>query len=309
MLVFFPSAMRSALCFFTLLVALASAQQFQDILTVDDFIIETPTIVILIPSNPSFPISESRTTSASDASIIGGERNLKLTVTSGDSNLVLTSGVAGGDFTCSTPNNAAGNSVIQWDGVDGSVDTLTGFSATNFRQNNGESFRTLIESDIQTTIVFRVFSGSAQCSRSLSIPGDDTTNEYILDFNDFDGSCDFGSVTAVQIDVEMFDNVDVLMELFVTYGPVPVTPSSSRTPTPTPTATPPPVGCVCQCPVFTCEVFRVDDQYYFYQTFFYGGFFTFNFFNNFFQFFDYFFDYFFFDNIYFFDIWYYIQNI
>lgn len=291
-------------------VALVSGQQFTDIVFIDDFIVETPTIVILIPSNPSFPISEQASTT--DQDIVGGERDLELTVLSGNSNLILTTGVAGGDFTCSTPNEASGESLIQWDGVDGDINLVAnGLNGFDLTQSNGESFRTLIESDQPTTVQFRVYSGSNQCTRNVNVPGDDTTNEYILDFDSFTGSCTFSNAGAIEIHVTMSANVDVLVELLSTYGPVPVTPSASRSRsrTPTVTSTPTPRLCRCQCPVFTCEVFRVDDEYYFYSNFFNYffnvGFFNFGFFTYFFNFF--FYDpYYFFYQIYFFDIWYYI---
>lgn len=302
--------MKSIL-FFALLAAaaLVSGQQFQNIVVIDDFIIETPAIVILIPSNPSFPITEQRSTLDSD--IVGGERDLQLTVLSGNSNLILSSGVAGGDFTCSTPNGAAGESLLQWDGTDGDIARqANGLNNFDLTQQNAESFRVLIESDQPTTIQFRVYTGAAMCSRNVQIPGDDTTNEYILDFDDFSGSCDFSNAGAVEIFVNMGSNVDLLVEFLATYGPVPQTPSPSRSRSRTPSSTPTPTPrlCVCQCPVFTCEVFRVSDEYYFYSTFFQYffnvGFFNFGFFQTFFTFF---YDpYYFFYQIYFFDIWYFI---
>jgi hypothetical protein len=291
------------------LAALVSAQQFQDIVFIDDFLVETPTIVIVIPQNPSFPIQESRSTSDSD--ILGGERDLRLTVLSGNANLVLSSGVAGGDFSCAAPNGASGTSLLQWDGTDGSI-TLqnTGLNGFDLTQQNGQSFRTLIESDQPTTIDFRVYTGSSMCTRTVSVPGDDTTNEYILQFSSFTGGCSFSNVGAIEIFVNMGSNVDVLVEFFATYGPVPTTPSPSRTPTPTPsqTGTPTPRNCVCQCPVFTCEVFRVDDEYVFYSTFydyFFNFFFDFYFF--FFDFYFFFYDFYFFYN--FFDFWYWFFSL
>jgi len=268
--------------FFVLLViaAFTSAQQFQDVFFVDDFEVETPTIIIIIPNNPSFPIVETAFTQ--DASILGGERDLQLTTLSGNSNLILTAGVASGSYTCSTPNEARGNSLLQYDGIDGTM-TLnpSGLGSVNFEQEDAFAIRTEIESDLVTTIDFRAYeSGSSSpCTRTVQVPGDDTQNEYILDYTSFSGNCDFSNIGAFEIFVNMADNVDVLITLLSIYGPVPITPSPTRTPTPAPSATRTPTPtpsdtCVCRCPIFVCEVFRVDDgDYYFYNTYF-GAFFV-----------------------------------
>jgi len=304
------SMMKSVLLFLILATALVSAQQFQDLFFIDDFTIESPTIVIVIPNGASFPVSDTRTTSGPDANIIGTERNILLTVDSGSANLVLTSGVAGGSFSCATPNEARGSSLIQWDGVDGSVNlSPAGLGSRDFTAEDGFAIRTFIESDIATTVTFRFYSGSAgaMCARTLQIPGDDTTNEYIMEYTSFTNGCDFSNIGAVEIFVEMFDNVDVLIEIVSIYAPIPQTPSNTRTrtrtPTPTPSRSPTPSDtCVCRCPIFVCEVFRVDDgNYYFYNfDYFFIDFFTyFTGFGNF--FFDPFFQYFYFFDVPYFD--------
>merc|ERR1712211_196774 len=69
---------------------------------------------------------------ATDGSIIGNERDLQLVVVSGASNLLMTAGVANGNFQCATPDGAQGYSTVQWDGADASFNlTLPGGESTN----------------------------------------------------------------------------------------------------------------------------------------------------------------------------------
>jgi len=324
--VFFYQMMKSVFLFVALFAALSYGQDFVDVLIIDDYIVETPLIVIIIPANPSFPLVESRMIQDSD--ILGGERDLQLSVLSGDENLAVTSGVAAGSFSCATPNEASGESLIQYDGIDGTAALDgTGLGSVDFTALRGQQFRTVIESDQPTNIEFRVYTNSGSvCRRTVSVPGDDAPNEYILPFTSFTGSCNFANVGAFEILVDMRENVDVLLELVSISGPPPTTPTPTRTQSPLPSAsrsiTPSASNtCVCRCPVFTCEVFRVDDQYYFYSGFF-GyffsvGFFNFGFFTNFFTtyfgffsyyfgFFNYYFNFYFYN--YYFNIWYWIFN-
>jgi hypothetical protein len=256
---------------FAALLAVATCQ-FQDITIIDDFSVQTPTIIILIPANPSFPIQDQRF--VADSAILGGERDLNLIVTSGLAQLVLTAGVAGGTYSCSTPNGAQGTSLLQYDGVDGSM-TLAPSGLNNDPDNDftiGGAFalRTFIQVDIATTIDVFVYSGSASnsCKKTISLPGDDTNHEYILNYNTFQNvgsGCDFTNVGALEFKVQMSPNVDVIIEFFSTYGPVPTTPtpSASRSRVPTPSPTPSPTisdTCVCICPQFHCALIRYDDN-------------------------------------------------
>ena len=141
-------------------------------------------------------------------------------------------------------------------------------------------------------VALRIYSGSLSnyCQFDISVPGDDTLHDYYLSYEEtrrIGSGCDFSAVGAIEIRVSMFENVDILIESFATYGPVPPTPTPSRTrtrspsaiPTPTsspslsPTRTPisvtpsvtPTEQCICRCPVFTCHVVRLgegEDTFY-----------------------------------------------
>jgi len=317
---------------------------------IDDFIVDTPTVFVRIPSNPSFPIIAPDAIGAStqDNSILGGERNIQLTVLGGDPNIIVSTTVAQGEFNCATPNGANGNTLLQFDGVDGTIALDTnGLGNRDFTTENAFAIRTDIESDLPTTLEFRVYSpGGGQCTYFLDHTdvGDDVIVEYVLRYDDFDTQgCDFSNVGAFEVFVNQPDNVDVIIYFISVWGPTAVSPSPSRTPTPGPsvTRTPTPAPsvtrtptpspsdtCVCRCPIFTCEVFRVDDgNYYFYDSFFatffvsffdpgyYVAFFSSYFFDPYFfttffspTYFYYFFDTFFgttfFDSFFSFDIWY-----
>merc|ERR1712137_305284 len=221
--------MRSALLFLCLaIVACTFAQRagFRDAVIIDEFTTVTRQIIITTEDNTVYPVTQTAFATATDGSIIGNERDLQLVVVSGQSNLLMTAGVANGNFQCAT------------------------------------------------IVSFRVYSGSgsALCSRNLTLPGGESTNEFELEFSSFTSGCDFSRVGAIEMIVQQRPQpVDVTVELFTVLGPIPQTPSptpspspipsNSRTPTPTPS---PSEQCICRCPVFTCEVFRVTGQYNYY---------------------------------------------
>jgi len=165
------------------------------------------------------------------------------------------------------------------------------------------AFHAVIESDQPTTIDFRVYSGNVgdYCTMTLIIPGDDTLHDYFLNFSEFDDQgygCQFTNAGAIEVEVDMFQNVDVLIQMIALWGIIPPSPTPSRTPSPTrspispspspspiiPSVTPRPSDtCSCFCPVFVCHVVRHDDgDYYFYNNFFTVAFFQPTFFTTFF---------------------------
>merc|ERR1712167_154011 len=163
-------------------------------------------------------------------------------------NLLMTAGVANGNFQCATPDGADASFNLQ----------ANGLGALNFRADSNFAFRARIFSDLSTIVSFRVYSGSGSAlrSRNLTLPGGESTNEFELEFSSFTSGCDFSRVGAIEMIVQQRPQpVDVTVELFTVLGPIPQTPS----PTPSPSE-----QCICRCPVFTCEVFRVTGQYNYY---------------------------------------------
>merc|ERR1712137_777531 len=248
--------MRSALLFLCLaFVACTFAQRagFRDAVIIDEFTTVTRQIIITTEDNTVYPVTQTAFATATDGSIIGNERDLQLVVVSGQSNLLMTAGVANGNFQCATPDGAQGYSTVQWDGADASFNLqANGLGALNFRADSNFAFRARIFSDLSTIVSFRVYSGSgsALCSRNLTLPGGESTNEFELDFS---------RVGAIEMIVQQRPQpVDVTVELFTVLGPIPQTPSPTPSPSPipsnsrTPTPTPSPSE-QCICPVFTCE--------------------------------------------------------
>jgi hypothetical protein len=221
-----------------LLVALAGAVlcQRQDILVIDNFATNTPTLTITV--NASVPVPSTRVISTTDASgILGGERDLSLTVTDSIPNRSLNSGVRLNSWATSTTTNCAGFAIMQYDGVDNSPNLKSGgFGSTDLRQGNGDAFRVAITSDIPTEYTFTVYSGSSQSSLVQEIPGA-STNTYTLNFASFQGNANFGAVTAIEVRCEAFSEVDTTLSLFTTSGipsgPAPP-PAASAGPTPPP---------------------------------------------------------------------------
>lgn len=238
-------------CLFVLF-ACIFAQENEVKFVIDPFTAQTDTIVILIPSggltenDPA--IIETEFVLANN--IMGEERDVQLTVTSGDGNLVLSSGVSGGQYTASTPNEARGNSLYQLDGIDGTA-TLNPSGLSNHPNNdftNGNAFaiRVLMEADLPGRVFFRFYSDTqnAICQVLQNLPGDDTLHEYIIPYSQFDvTNCNFNNIGAIEIVIAMDDNVDIIIQDFSTWGPVQT--------------------CICDCPAFTCRLYLDPDDDYF----------------------------------------------
>jgi len=201
-------------------VALAQVQPgFQDVRNIDTFDAVTPTILIVVPNNPSFPMASEQTTIVgSSDGVIGNERNLLLTVLSGESNDVLSTGVSNSDFSCTTPQDATGVTLLQYDGSDSSsalnpngLRQVSGLS-TNLRDGDAFAFHARMESDHPTNVIFRVYSGSSTnyCEAIQPLPGDDVVHDYFVNYNEFNdigSGCDFSNVGAIEVVVEVRRNI------------------------------------------------------------------------------------------------------
>ena len=306
--------MKTVLIVVLALVALCSGQGFQDLFFIDDFSVNSPTQVIVIPSNPTFPIT--RFVQTQSSTIVGGERDIFLQCDGGGSALLMSASVSGGNYTASTPNGARGFSTLTYDGTDTStnLDTsgLIGSGFSNWRANGGFALRVSMRTDVTSTVVFKVYSGSASsvCTHTQQVVASNSDTVYLFEFDsDWTGNCDFSNVGALDINFNQPDNVDIILQFLSIYAPIPTTPSPTPSPTRTRTPTPTPTlsdVCVCFCPDFTCELIRHDDvQVFFFD--FIPFFDDFVFFNNVFFFFN--FDFFFTGTFFdffsdFFDFWY-----
>lgn len=240
------------------LVSAVFAQTREDLAFVDDYAVATGPLIIVIPSNPSFDIEQTAFTNDATG-IIGGQRDLAIVAEDGDSGKVLTSGVSNGEWTLSTPQDTSGYALMQYDGVDSEISLgnpslnpgLGPFDVTF--AGRGDSFRLLIETDIQTQYEFTLYDSQGRTSTAtLVIPGDDAVHEFFIFFNDFDGNADFTQTAAIEVLIEAFNNVDTVIDAFTISGPI--QPSSSLPPVPSSLPSPPPPG------GFTWYTFDDDDN-------------------------------------------------
>jgi len=226
--------------------------QINSVFSIDDFSVSSPSLIIISPDGGvSSPISINETVTGAVYKIIGRERDLQLTMTSGSGNLVATASVTQDDFYVSFPNSASGYSLLQYDGPDGSMNlNPSGLGKIDFTTFGGYALHTFIRSDLATNVKFSLFSGSVYnvCNRTLNIPGNNENTEYYVDFSSFSGACDFTSIGAVEVSVFASDNIDLSFSSLDVVAPLPSSsstttpffrpPSASHTPTPTPTPTP-----------------------------------------------------------------------
>jgi hypothetical protein len=237
--------MRVALLVLILAIVGAVVAQDNEAKTViDNFTVDTPTLIIQIPAGG---VSDQQSNLVdeefvSGTGILGGERDVTLVVESGAGNQVLTALVSGRLFTSATPNQARGYSLLILDGPDASSNI--NYNGLNADLTFGEAYaiRTHIKSDQPTTVTFNFYSGSSssRCSLQQSIPGDTTTHEYIIEFSRFTSGCTWSNIGAVEVRVEMNDNVDVDVSEITTWGPVDT--------------------CQCFCPQFTCRIEYDNDD-------------------------------------------------
>jgi len=204
--------MKTVLIVVLALVALCSGQGFQDLFFIDDFSVNSPTQIIVIPSNPTFPIT--RFVQTQSSTIVGGERDIFLQCNGGGSALLMSASVSGGNYTASTPNGARGFSTLTYDGTDTSTSLdpagLIGSGFSNWRANGGFALRVSMRTDVDSSVIFRVYSGTTNsvCTRTQTVLASNQDVVYLFEFDsDWDGNCDFSNVGALDINFNQPDNV------------------------------------------------------------------------------------------------------
>jgi hypothetical protein len=205
---------------------------------IDDYVVETPVIVIAITSTTVLPFQQFATTL--DSNVLGGERDLILRANSGSAGRVFTSGVSEGQWNVATPNGASGVSSTQYDGTDAS-DNLNpkGLGGIDLTSSSVDSFKLTIQTDISTTYVIDVTDMSGGSStQSINIPGaPGVINDYFVTFVTFTGNADFTKAGSVTLTIQGFDNVDTLVNIFSLAAPdttPPPPPGVSPSPSPIP---------------------------------------------------------------------------
>ena len=210
-------------------------------LVIDNFTINSPAIVIVISTTTNFPVVSASyidTTGGSSTNIIGGERDLQLTVSTGEINQVFSTSVSSSEFEFSSPSGSTSYALLQYDGIDGSMDlNTTGLQSIpdnsppgiNFLQNNGSFFNMTFNSDAPLEgyiYVYDIISGVCFYKVEFLYTGNNFQTT-LIDFNSFEGVCDFSVVGAVEFFFNAIGNDDfLLMELSIV---PPVEPASSTT--------------------------------------------------------------------------------
>ena len=231
-------------------------------LTIDDFRLGDNSVVVF--TNRTLPASESSvyTDPGNPTNLLGGERDLELTVETATGAAPVSASVGDGTWAISTPNSASGTVNLQFDGKDASTElAVGGLGSVDFTLGgSSQAFNISLETDIATEYNFFIYSPNGnRCDYQVSIPdGEGITRNFYLPFADFGGNCDFTNVGAAEILVEAFNNVDAVCKFFGTVGePITPSPRPSGTPTPSPIVE----VCLCQCPAFTCAIdFDLDDD-------------------------------------------------
>ena len=227
---------------FIIIVCLFGYQRAQTTtLVIDNF--EVPQPALIIVSTTSFPSILFSTEETASTDILGNERDLQLTMTVGNPSVISTAGVNSDTFTTSIGKGGEGYALLQYDGVDGSMNlNTTGLTSVpgaslglNLFSKGGTMFNlTYISNyDINGAIyVYDVDSGVSYLS--LTFPATNNKLSTIFGaFDDFEGFCDLSKVGAIEFFFDVADfNEFLLYQITIitsanTPPPPPPPPSSS----------------------------------------------------------------------------------
>ena len=232
--------MWKALLFVVALCAVGSvAQQREDKAVLDGYVVNGSTLFItpadFAVNDPAVVCGNGQTqgctqseVSTNDSSVIGGQRNILLSADRGDGTL-FQSAVVSSSWTSSTPNDSSGFSLMQYDGQDGSANLDTSGLQEDLTEELADAFELDIETDVTSDVTISVYEGGQTCEFGpISVVGNaGVVQTFDIDYSQFSGSCPFTNVGAIEILVEMFDNVDVVVSKFITTGEVAPTPTPS----------------------------------------------------------------------------------
>jgi len=228
---------------------LVAAQDTEVKFIIDSFDDTSPTLIVVTDAGGVPANGQSNENFVTGSTIFGGERDLQLEALTGVENLVLSSVITDSTFSASTPNGATGQTLLQLDGVDGTIilnpSGTFGSANSNFLQNGGDTLHFVAQTDQTTTIDIRIYSGSANsvCTASLTVQGGDQQREFTVPFSSFSSGCDFTRVGAFEFEVTMNNAVDIVITQIDVSGPVAV--------------------CQCFCPAYTCAI-QFDNSISFY---------------------------------------------
>ena len=181
----------------------------QNALVIDNFSDGVGSAIVVVPSNPTFPITETNSTSGSTSNIIGGDRNIIIQVDEGNVAAIASAAVNSGRFLASSASSTTGNVEIQWDGDESTTLNPSGLGSVDFTDSDGDAFRITIESDISSNVEINVYSGSASDVCSITFTAQSTSDEFVLLFSSFSNGCSFDDVGAVQMIIDFEESADI----------------------------------------------------------------------------------------------------
>jgi hypothetical protein len=256
--------MKSVVCFLFLVLCQQVYLQTQvERLTIDNYNEGSNQVLIVLTDPFTLPTSSTSfyaaTGGPTSKNILGGERDLQYTAETGSAGRVFSTSVSvvdgEGQWEISTPNGGSGTVLMQYDGVDGTMNlNLNGFAPVDSataggiditEKGKGIAFHLEVVTDIDTAYTFKVYSPDGSvCTAQVTVKGGGVSLDAIVNFSSFTGNCDFNNVGAIELYVDANENVDTITSFFTTVG----APNDGPAP-------PPPVG----GPGFTW--YTVDDDF------------------------------------------------
>jgi len=190
---------------------------------IDTFQVDAEPIVIIL--NGDAPPSVTQSSFQLSPKILGGERDIILTVLSGPSDRVITAGIARHQFYVAGTNDVDAVCTLQYDGVDGSenLSLSPGLGGIDLTDSHAIGFQVSATSDIGTSFTITVHSGNGASGsvRSTVIGDPMLTTDYVILFDSFSPLVNFTDIVAIELAVDANQNVDFHLDNFLTFGPVP----------------------------------------------------------------------------------------
>jgi hypothetical protein len=210
------SIVQIILCFMWIIVSVCDG--YRQISTLDDFS-GNQLLIGIISDSSVFPFTVEGYYEST--SVIGGERDLELLVTSGPSGAVFTAGVNNDDLANSSPYMGSAFTVYQLDGIDASSavneNGLGNFDLTF--SGTATAFSLFGFSDIDTHVDFFIYTATGRMNYRLDIAGDFLEKQYIVEYSNFSGNGDFSNVGAIELQFNGDQQIDVQFSSFSVLGP------------------------------------------------------------------------------------------
>lgn len=191
--------------------------EFEDKLIIDDFTVVTQALIVITPDGS--PVTQ--TSFDSGVTILGSERDVVVSITSGSPGALLTAGTSQGIFSTSAPSNGEGEVRLQYDGADSStnLDGNVGLGGLDF--SAGFALRFAAASDLSTDFDVTMCSTGNVCdTRTISVVGSAGFQDFTVNFVEFSG-VDVTSVSAIEFRINSDTDIDFRLDVISVIGPLP----------------------------------------------------------------------------------------